>query len=42
LSDDIFDFLLSIGMKPFVELSRLPPHAAAAITIDFKQRRTHK
>ena len=37
-ADQIFDFLLSIGMKPFVELSFMPEALASGPTTVFKYR----
>src|ERR1700686_4173147 len=37
-ADQIFDFLLSIGMKPFVELSFMPGTLASGPTTLFKDR----
>ena len=37
-SDQIFDFLLSIGMKPFVELSFMPSTLSSGATTVFKYR----
>lgn len=37
-SDQIFDFLLSIGMKPFVELSFMPSTLSSGSTTVFKYR----
>lgn len=37
-SDQIFDFLLRIGMKPFVELSFMPTTLASGATTVFKYR----
>ncbi|MGZ4981394.1 MAG: GH39 family glycosyl hydrolase [Methylobacter sp.] len=37
-SDQVFDFLLSIGMKPFVELSFMPSTLASGSTTVFKYK----
>jgi xylan 1,4-beta-xylosidase len=39
-ADQIFDFLLSIGMKPFVELSFMPGALASGATTVFHYRVT--